>query len=600
MRLLLVGLAFTGGVGLACNVDHAKPKRAASTGEKAISPAWAGPAHSGSWYASERNGEGFTLQVLDNGTAHAIWFTYPPPGSDAQQAWIYASGGRVEGDRIRFDGAFTTRGPRFGPAFDPGAVQVTPWGTIEFRFTGCNSAEVTWAGPAAWGSGTRTITRLTALAELECGGKRAVGVTGERTLSGLRARSGAWFDPTHNGEGWNVEELPDGRAQVYWFTYDERGEQAWTIGVAPAAGSRITIAQNFRPVGARFGTAFDPAQVQATPWGSLDLDLSSCLSGRATYASTIAGFGSGTLAATRLTVPAGAVCLDGTPSIPANAAWSEGPARMPAPASEHGTAVIGSSAYVAGGFGDPAGLKRYDLATNTWTRLAPMPGSRDHPLVAAIDGNVYVTGGNRQDNIPGLANGWRYVVAQDRWEDVPALPDFAQAGAAVLNGHVYFANIQGGMTQYDPRTQATRTILSDDAAPRDHSQLVAFQGELWMIGGRGTTRTANNISIYDPASETWRRGPSLVTGRAGFAAAANATMIVVAGGEVLTTNPTRALASVEAIAAGSSRWSEIAPLPVPQHGQGAGVIDGNVLYVLGGSGMPGGVLNDGRVQILRW
>ena len=57
---------------------------------------WVGPAMSGSWYTPERNGEGFTLQVLEDGTAHAIWFTYPPAGSAAQQAWIYASAGRVE------------------------------------------------------------------------------------------------------------------------------------------------------------------------------------------------------------------------------------------------------------------------------------------------------------------------------------------------------------------------------------------------------------------------------------------------------------------------------------------------------------------------
>jgi hypothetical protein len=43
------------------------------------------------------------------------WFTYPPAGSPAQQAWIYAQDGSIEGDRIRFASAITTRGPRFGP-----------------------------------------------------------------------------------------------------------------------------------------------------------------------------------------------------------------------------------------------------------------------------------------------------------------------------------------------------------------------------------------------------------------------------------------------------------------------------------------------------
>jgi hypothetical protein len=36
-----------------------------------------GPAFSGSWYSPERSGEGFTLQILDNGSALALWFTYP-------------------------------------------------------------------------------------------------------------------------------------------------------------------------------------------------------------------------------------------------------------------------------------------------------------------------------------------------------------------------------------------------------------------------------------------------------------------------------------------------------------------------------------------
>ena len=125
------------------------------------------PAYSGSWYAPERNGEGFTLQVLDDGSALALWYTYPPAGSAAQQAWIYASNGVIDGDTIRFANAYTTRGPRFGAQYDPNAVQLIPWGTLEFRFTGCNNAQVSYAGPAAWGSGGYAVSRLTALSEIE-------------------------------------------------------------------------------------------------------------------------------------------------------------------------------------------------------------------------------------------------------------------------------------------------------------------------------------------------------------------------------------------------------------------------------------------------
>src|SRR5688572_3766631 len=275
---------------------------------------WIGPAMSGSWYSPDRNGEGFTLQVLDNGTAHAIWFTYPPAGSPAQQAWIYASGGRIEGDRIVFDSAITTRGPRFGPQYDPAQLQLLPWGQIEFQFTTCNQAQVTYAGPTAWGSGTRQVTRLSALADLECTGKQRVHGSGARTLAGLRNRSGAWFDPAHNGEGWNVEQLPDGRSQIYWFTYDANGEQAWTVGVAPTSGTQMTVEEMLRPVGTRFGADFSASQVTRQPWGRIELQLPSCTGqGTLNWQSTDTAFGSGTLRPQLQTTLAGTVCLDNTP-----------------------------------------------------------------------------------------------------------------------------------------------------------------------------------------------------------------------------------------------------------------------------------------------
>lgn len=559
---------------------------------------WIGPALSGSWFTPERNGEGFTLQVLDNGTAHALWFTYPPAGSEAQQAWIYASEGRIEGDRIRFEAAFTTRGPRFGAGFDPASLQITPWGSIEFRFSSCNEAEVAYAGPSAWGSGTRRVTRLTSLAELECTGKQRVNAQGARTLEGLRNRSGAWFDPAHNGEGWSVEELPDGRTQVYWFTYDERGEQAWTIGVSPTSGERMTIAENLRPVGTRFGAAFDATQVRTPSWGRLELELAGCAHGTVRYESSQAAFGSGTLRPVRLTTPAGTACLEGNPSVPSMGTWEAG-APEPGPVSESANALVDGVMYMAGGFGNTRGFKRYDPARNQWTILADTPAGRDHGLAAAVDGSIYVTGGNPNGGGDQSVHGWRYGLAEARWESVAELPGVTQAGAASLGGFAYFGDTRGNLTQFDPRTRATRRIPTDGRAPRDHSQLIAFQGELWLVGGREQgTRETGRVSIYDPASETWRVGPNLRTARAGFALAASPTLLVAAGGEVLS-GTWRTLSSVEVIGAGEGAWSALPELPRALHGFG-GLIRGNAFYTLGGTTLAGAVSNPGIVQILRW
>lgn len=604
-RLGILALAWAvAGTAWPCTLDHGTAPRAAAksapAAAKQVAPLWIGPAYSGSWYTTSRSGEGFTLQVLDNGTALAVWFTYPPAGSAGTQAWIMAQDGILEGDRIRFANAFTTRGPRFGAGYDASRLEILPWGSLEFRFTDCNRGEVRYAGPPGWGSGTREIVRLTALAELECGGKRKLGTYGARALDGLRQRSGAWYDPSHNGEGWKVEELPDGRAQVYWFTYDDRGEQAWTIGVAARSGERIEVTDNLQPVGARFGEAFDPAAVRLVPWGRYTLALDRCDSGSLQYASSLPAFGSGDLRPVRLTRLAGAACVEGAPAVPASGAWSQGP-RSPEPLSESATATVGTRTCIAGGFSKANSFQCYDTATGAWSVLADVPVGRDHASAVAFGGDLFYVGGYASDFSPGQdTSGWRYRFATGRWEAQPQLPYVAAAGGTILDGYAYVGQLNGDIHQVDLRTMAARVIPSGSSAWRDHAQLVAFQGELWFMGGRNTRLVDHDrVAIYDPASETWRNGPSLRQPRAGFAAATDGRVMLVAGGEQLVAQPTRVLRSVEAIAAGQDQWTGLADLPVAVHGMGA-AIHGSAFHVLGGSRLAGGVSNEGTLQIYRW
>jgi len=594
--LLACCLAFEGA---ACRESH--PPRDAETPAaakgKAIEPLWVGPAFSGSWYTPSRNGEGFTLQVLDRGTALVTWFTYPPAGSAAQQAWILAQDGRIDGERIRFEGAFTTRGPRFGAGFDPAALQVLPWGTIEFRFLDCNRGEVTYSGPPGWGSGTREIVRLTALSELECGAKRRLTATGARAIEGLRSRSGSWFDPAHNGEGWQVEELPDGRTQVYWFTYDERGEQAWTIGVAGTGGNRFEVERNLRPVGARFGGAFDPAAVRLEEWGRVQFDFTGCERGSVSWTSSQPAFGSGTLAPVRLSWLAGAACLDAKPAVPAAGTWANGPA-MPVAQSEVATATHGSRTCVAGGYMAQRDVQCLDAATSSWTTLPPLPAGRDHAAAIAFADELLVTGGYR-GSPEDAVNGWRYRFAGGGWEPVAGLPDATASSAAVLDGFAWFADRGGDLVQLHPATMRSRVVRGDRAVARDHSQLVAFQGELWLLGGRTAVgSTFAEVSIFDPASETWRAGPPMPVRRSGFAAAASATHLFVAGGERLGATPA-VVNAAEAIAAGDAAWTPIPAPPVAVHGVG-GAIHGNAFHLIGGSRVAATAVNTGTVQSYRF
>jgi len=547
-------------------------------------PYWPGPAVSGSWYDPNRSGEGIIVQYLPDGRALAVWFTYPPAGAPGEQAWLITDLGNVEGSKLKFNTVYQPQGGVFGDAFNPAAITNAVWGTMELEFSDCNTVTLRYAGPAAYGSGTRSLTRLTTLDQLECDGTKTLTGTGARALSGLRARSGAWFVPSRSGEGWMIEELPDGRSVVYWFTYDPQGRQAWTIGTGTRNGNRIDIADNLLTRGTNFGAAFNAANVQRVPWGTLSFTFSNCNSVDVSYTSTVAGYGGGARSGARLATLAGTACIDGTPQPRVNGTWTES-AAMPLPAqSEHAATVLDGKIYALGGFGDPNGFKRYDPDSNSWMALSPMPAGRDHLSAFAIDGGVFYVGGSTHAGVADTTAAYRYDVAADRWDARPELMFNFGSHAAVLNGRAYIGNADGTLQEYDPGQRRSRVIAR--AAPnrnRDHSQVVAFLGEIWMIAGRSPETTA--VSIYDPAGERWRGGPSINRARGGFAAAVVDDQIVLGGGEVLGSS-FRIEPTTEVFTAGSDVWRLGPHLPVAVHGV-AGASANGLFYVISGSTIAG-------------
>ena len=67
---------------------------------------------------------------------------------------------------------------------------------------------------------------------------------------------------------------------------------------------------------------------------------------------------------------------------------------------ECGAAMIGENVYVVGGLlaGFPLTatdtVEVYDVAMNTWTLSTSMPAALDHMAVAAVNGKLYVMGGD--------------------------------------------------------------------------------------------------------------------------------------------------------------------------------------------------------------
>lgn len=541
---------------------------------------WPGPGISGSWYDPQRDGEGFVLEYLPNGTLLVIWFTFPAAGEAGEQAWIIGEGGYIVGNRVRFDHMYRTFGGHWGDALDPAAIERIEWGTLEFEFDDCNTGRFRYAGPASHGSGEHPLARLTALDQLECSGNRALTQSGGRALAGLRGLSGAWYQPSRSGEGWYFEELPGDRLLIYWFAFDTQGNPYYLLGVGPRIDGRYEIDGMHTSRGTRFGEAFNPADVTRHAWGHTTVSMVDCNRVDVSYQSVVSGYGSATRAATRLTRLAGAECIDGTPQAMTRGQWIEG-AAMPAPAqSELDATVLDGKLYALGGFGDPRGFKRYDPALNQWTTLTPLPSGRHHLSAFALDGGVYFAGGAfTGDGDPG-PGGYRYDVATNAWETRRELPADYGSRAAVLNGRAYLGTQTGALWEYDPRQRISRLIDNPvNRNERDHAQVQAFLGEIWIIGGRAPE--TSTVVIYDPVSEQWRAGPRINLYRGGFAATVVGHQLMINGGEVVV-GIHRLEPSTEVYAAGTESWQVAAATPLPTHGSAAGAI-GPRAYVVSGS-----------------
>lgn len=220
-------------------------------------PDAAGARYNGSWYDITHDGEGFAISVISPDTAVIYWFTYDREG---QQRWYFGIA-RLEGHRMIVDSLLENRGGRFGPDFDPADIETTEVGALAINFYDDNSAKADYI--LNGDSGFQELSRLSIPFTSDDPG-----------AAGNNWRNGLWYDLSHDGEGYVVEVLPNGRIVIYWFTYDKDGNPAWMIGTV-ADGSLedgIAIPMDLTE-GGNFGVGFDPDNVIVTGNGTATLQL---------------------------------------------------------------------------------------------------------------------------------------------------------------------------------------------------------------------------------------------------------------------------------------------------------------------------------------
>ncbi|MDO1558888.1 kelch repeat-containing protein [Brevundimonas sp. 2R-24] len=213
----------------------------------------------------------------------------------------------------------------------------------------------------------------------------------------------------------------------------------------------------------------------------------------------------------------------GRPERFVNTVWMHDPAvggwtprtPMPTARSGGGAAVIDGKIYVAGGR-PPGGsaFEVYDPATDTWEQLPDMPTQRNHLAMVALNGRVIVAGGRFE---PG-AGAERTAVVEiydpatrtwTRGADMPA-PRGGVTGAAV-NGCLFVFGGEGERTDvmgltantygYDPRADRWTELAPLPIAVHGLKGSAVIGGRILLPGGAvtigGNTGT-NAMQVYRP------------------------------------------------------------------------------------------------------
>ena len=209
----------------------------------------------GSWFDLSHNGEGFTVTFINASLAVVYWFTYDRKGN---QRWYFGIA-TVDGTRLVIEDLLTSSGGLFGPNYDPAQVEITSVGSLVLNFNAEGRAKADYLLEGE--SGYLDLIRLS-----------------QPFTSADPASAGDWrnsliFDPSHDGEGYVVEVLPNGRVVVYWFTYDNIGKQAWMIGTLAGDFDDGVALPMVLTAGGNFGVGFDPDNVQVLGNGKADMTI---------------------------------------------------------------------------------------------------------------------------------------------------------------------------------------------------------------------------------------------------------------------------------------------------------------------------------------
>lgn len=222
-----------------------------------------------------------------------------------------------------------------------------------------------------------------------------------------------------------------------------------------------------------------------------------------------------------------------------------------------------------------------------WREKAPMLTARKSMAVVAYENQIYAMGGETETGVSDVVE--KYDLVSDTWTKLSPMPvPLMEINSVVIGGLIY---VPGGKTLenklsdtlyvYDPREDQWNKLAPLPKLLCGYA-LVAYEGRMYLFGGWDGKNVVNTVIEYNPIADEWQDQTSMPTARAYAGAAIAGGKIYVVGGydgeNALDTNEEY---SPDLDNEENQPWVERAPLPQARYGMGVTSM-ADIVYVVGG------------------
>lgn len=222
-----------------------------------------------------------------------------------------------------------------------------------------------------------------------------------------------------------------------------------------------------------------------------------------------------------------------------------------------------------------------------WQEKASMLTARKSMAVAAYENQIFAMGGETETGISDVVE--KYDLESDTWTKLSPMPvPLTEINSVVIGGLIY---IPGGKTLdnqlsdtlhvYDPRKDQWNE-LAPLPKPLCGYAVVAYEGRMYLFGGWDGENVVNSVLEYNPIADEWQVQTPMPTARAyAGAAIAGGKIYVVGGYDGKNSLDVNEEYSPDLDNGENQPWVERAPLPQARYGMGVTSM-ADIVYVVGG------------------